>query len=497
MSLRFKTIIGIALIELISLTVLLTLTFKYLTSTNYDGLEQRVASTLSLYSSAIENPVLSYDLATLNDFTETLMQNEGIDYVAVLNENGLVLSTAGDFPATFSQSMLEKSVTDVKDGVYDVSIPLSSSGVHFGTIWIGFSMKALNHTIDNAKHWSLIIITSEIILVAIFSYFLGYILTQRLNQLNVAAKQVTAGDLDINLDTRGKDEVSSLSQAFNDMIAELKATKEKNQTYQRQLESINDSLEDKVAKRTSELVLVNSRLTDTNKALKETQTKLVETEKIASLGIMASGFAHEINNPAGVISGNLNVCLSYIELYQELIKRQDELINEHLDKSDSQAIDQWRKMNDFDFIDSDIHDSIHDAVHCVDRIHDIVQALQHYSTDRNEKRESLIPVELFPSIDRAINQVYQDNSVKITLSPGLQNLPRFLGIPREIDRLCKEVIKNAVQSCVQSEKEDKRVEILGDYDDHKITLTIKDNGLGIREQAVSARMYSLLGKALI
>ncbi|WPC76081.1 ATP-binding protein [Vibrio porteresiae] len=482
MSLRFKTIIGIAIIELISLSILLTLTLRYLTDTNYQGLEQRVESTINLYSSAIKNPVLSYDLATLNDYTETLMQNKDIEYVAVLNENGLVLATAGNYPKSFSRSMLESNVTDVKDSVYDVSAPLKEAGVYFGTIWMGFNMNALNEKINQAKHLSITIIITEISLVAIFSYILGDLLTKRLAHLNNAAKEVAQGNFDVSLKIDGSDEVSSLAHAFNEMITQLQASKEKNLTYQRQLEEINNSLEEKVNQRTSELLAVNSRLSQTNFALQETQHKLVETEKMASLGIMAAGFAHEINNPAGVISGNLNVCLSYLELYKELIQRQQALLQEHVSDDERQALTTWTNLNDIAFIDQDFPDSIHDAIKCVDRIHDIVQALQHYSTDRNDSRETLIPVDLFPSIDRALNQVYTDKSVHIVMSPNLQNLPRILGIPREIDRLCKEILKNAIQSCISSGRADKQVTITGEYNETSIVLKIKDNGLGIRDK---------------
>lgn len=482
MSLRFKTIIGIALIELISLSILLTLTLRYLTETNYQGLEQRVESTVNLYASAIKNPVLSYDLATLNDYTETLMQNKDIEYVAVLNENGLILATAGKYPKSFTQSMLESSVTEVNDSVYDVSRPLKEAGVYFGTIWMGFNMDALNAKINQAKNLSLTIIFGEIILVAVFSYILGCLLTKRLARLNYAATEIAQGNLDVTLTIEGSDEVSTLSDAFNHMISQLQASKEKNLAYQKELETINNSLEEKVNKRTSELLAVNSRLSQTNDALQETQHKLVETEKMASLGIMAAGFAHEINNPAGVISGNLSVCLNYLDIYKELIGRQHRLLKEHLSEKQREEIDTWSRLNDISFIDQDFPDSIHDAVKCIERIHDIVQALQHYSTDRNGARESLIPVDLFPSIDRALNQVYTDKSVKIVMSPNIQNLPRILGIPREIDKLCHEVLKNAIQSCISSGRSDKQVSISGDYNDKSIILKIKDNGLGIREK---------------
>lgn len=183
MSLRLKTILGVALIEAVLLAILLTLTLNYLRTTNFDGLNQRAFSTSDLFASTVKSAVLSYDLATVESFTQELLRNEDIVYVAVFGEGGQVLSSVGSVPSDREPSRLEGGSHQVTDGVFDVSSPITEAGIEFGAVWLGFDMSALNDAIDSAKKWSTLIVAGEMTLVALFSYVLGAYLTQRLSEL--------------------------------------------------------------------------------------------------------------------------------------------------------------------------------------------------------------------------------------------------------------------------------------------------------------------------
>lgn len=481
LSLRFKTIVGIALIEIVALSILVTITLCYLYQISYDGMEQRVSSTLDLYSRAITTPVLSSDLATLNQYTETLAKDKGIKYIAVLNNSGTILAEDGKFPSRFTPGMLEANAEAVTDSVYDVSRRIEESGVTFGTIWVGFSMAEIDQTIAKSAKWAVIIVALDIGLVAIFSYILGHFLTKRLAKLSAATTKIAQGDLDVSLTQQGNDEVSKLTLAFNQMVTQLKNTTEQNAHYQSQLQEVNNSLEEKVKARTAQFLEVNQQLSTANDDLITTQHQLIESEKMASLGIMASGFAHEINNPAGVISGNLTVCQSYIELYKERFARQQALLDQYVDSQHTQALNHWLKLNDFNFIDEDILDSITDSIKCIDRIHSIVTALQYYSNERNNNRDGIEPIDIYPSLDRAIDHTHKDDSIELVLSPKLHLLPRILGIPNELDRLLKEILQNAFQACQQGPDGKKQVIVSSQVFDQHIVLSIKDTGPGLSD----------------
>ena len=221
---------------------------------NESLLQQRAHSSTELFIAMIKDPVVSYDLATLETSIEQLLTGAGMAYVKVWNYNQY-LSGGGEL--ALSQSQDNNPSTNlgfVNDrSLYRVVAPIEIGAQNYGHVEIGVHAKEMQATLmETIKKASFISIV-EIILSALFSLLLGNWLVRQLNDLRDAAEAISKGKYGTQITVRGKDELAQTAKLFNTMSLDLK-------NYTDNLEQLNATLEQKVADRTNDLKLSNHYL---------------------------------------------------------------------------------------------------------------------------------------------------------------------------------------------------------------------------------------------
>lgn len=382
MSLRLKTIMGVALIEAVLLLLLVSMTLDYLRSTNYDALIKRAATTATLFATTTKDGVLSYDLASLEAFVKDVLINPDLVYARVLGPDNQLFAEGGKAAHLSHKFFADSDVETVSDGVFDTFAVIREGGVTYGRVEIGLDISSINTTIAEAQNRSAIIAVVEMGLVALFSFLLGGYLTNQLKVLSVAAQKISEGNLDFQLPVKGRDEVSDVAIAFNSMASNLREASTRRDQFESELKELNRSLEDRVELRTQQIRNKNTQLTQANQEIKEAQAKLLQSEKMASVGVLAAGVAHEINNPIGFVMSNLHTLETYGQNYRDLVGEYAilmELTNANDQKAQQLKINQLIEQYDLEFMNEDLDVLLRDSIEGTERVKDIVKGLKDFS----------------------------------------------------------------------------------------------------------------------
>lgn len=217
MRFRTKTIIGIAAIEMVLLTVLVSSVLSILRESNESELVRRAQLGGTILAASAKDAVISQDLATLDSLVEEAMLTGQIDVIKILDANGEILTERGDSNVLLRSFHQESHVGQVSDGIFDWSAPVIVGGIKYGEVQLGVSTQPLSVLLKSAQQWAAGIAGLEMLLVAIFSWLLGNYLVRQLKELRDANNNFAAGDFKLRIKVKGNDELAQTAIAFNRM----------------------------------------------------------------------------------------------------------------------------------------------------------------------------------------------------------------------------------------------------------------------------------------
>ena len=171
---------------------------------------------------------------------------------------------------------------------------VNSAGKRCGMLYVGFLEAPFRNALWLGLGLVTLLFAAAVVVVALFSLRLARQLSAPVERMHGTMSAIEAGQTDARIGAvAGEDELAALAAHFDQLLDQLAA-----QTTA--LQQWGAALDDKVAARTRELAAAND-------SLRSAQHRLVMSEKLAAIGQLAAGVAHEINNPVAVIQGNLDV----------------------------------------------------------------------------------------------------------------------------------------------------------------------------------------------
>ena len=221
------------------------------------------------------------------------------------------------------------------------------------------------------------------------------------------------------------------------------------------------------------------QLQTTVDALKEAQEQLIQSEKMASIGQLAAGVAHEINNPIGFSLSNLNTLTEYIESFVKY----DEFVVSTLPKFENkELVEQYkttRKKEDIDFIVDDVTELLTDSIKGLKRVSQIVANLKKVTHAGELEMETC---NINDIIEESIKVVWSELKYNMEVVKQFTSVPMILCHTGEIHQVLMNIFLNASHAC-----EDKGILTIETstqniQGNEWVLIRISDNGKGMTEE---------------
>ena len=208
--------------------------------------------------------------------------------------------------------------------------------------------------------------------------------------------------------------------------------------------------------------------------LEEAQNQLLQSEKLASIGQLAAGVAHEINNPIGFVNSNLGTLKRYVENLLRLIDAYG-MTEADPEKGPglAQAIADLKKDIEFDFVRDDIADLLRESQDGLDRVKKIVQDLKDFS--RVDSTQTWQMADINQCLNSTLNVAFNEMKHKADVVKEYGDIPEIECLPFQLNQVFLNLMVNAAQAI----KEHGTIRLATGVEEGWIWIEVSDTGSGI------------------
>jgi signal transduction histidine kinase len=241
------------------------------------------------------------------------------------------------------------------------------------------------------------------------------------------------------------------------------------------LRSYNEVLFHKLEAKMQDLQQIISEHQKSEDALKKMQAQIVQQEKMASIGQLAAGVAHEINNPMGFITSNLTSLGRYADRLDEYIAALQQSLFSCPTHPDTGDLDKLRQKLKVDYIISDVRELVNESLDGANRVRRIVQDLKSFS--RVDQAECC-QTNLNEALETTINIAWNELKYIATLERDFGEIPDIVCFPQQLNQVFLNLLVNSAQAM------DKQGNIIVRTwsDGENVLVSVADTGKGMSDE---------------
>lgn len=339
------------------------------------------------------------------------------------------------------KQFFELNIRDVPYGFILRSLKWGENELY---IAIGISKKAVKTVLKTVNYAFFTVVGGIILLLVGLSLIISKILLRPVSHLVEAFQKVQPGDEIPEVKNLPENELGVLAHNFNNLS--------------RTVNKAQEELKKKI-----------KELEQANLEIRDTQTKLVHSAKMASLGQLVAGVAHELNNPIGFIYSNMGHLSEYSKSLIKIVETAEK---------DPKSLQKVKKDLEFDYIVDDLPKLIQSCEDGAKRTRDIVMGLRNFSRLEEAK---LKEVDIEDSLDNTLNLLSGELKNRIKIERKYSGIPLVKCYPSQLNQVFMNILSNAAQAI-----EDKGTISIETHlvENNKVEIRIKDSGKGMNSETI-------------
>ncbi len=299
-----------------------------------------------------------------------------------------------------------------------------------------------------ARRFNLTLLVVTLLVSALVAVALVRLITVPVQQLERAAEQVAAGHLETRVDIDRGDEIGSLGNSFDQMTRSLQETRERTRQQAEELRVQHETVQAK-----------NRDLEQAMQQLRESQEQLVMREKMAALGDLVAGVAHEINSPIGTVTSSTDVSQRCLQRVGSAVEEAATLGGLRDDRSFRQAMEL-------------LGANTTNIATASTRITTLVDSLKNFARLDEAERQQ---VDITEGIESSLTLMEHEFRGRASVETEFGDLPEIQCYPGQLNQVFISLLKNAAQSIESSGT----IRIRSWSENDKVVVRISDTGSGI------------------